>query len=285
MLGALINSSSTTVQFISTVDLPPSVRNGAVLSVGNEVMRVLGVDTSAKTATVLRGWQDSDPVSHALGEEVWINPRFTAMDIYDTMIAELQAWGPDLYRIVSAELSIATGDQTLALPSQFLNAYGVVALNKKTTATAFWPYSTTAWPAADFRVLRAPVGFSGAPASGLLIRFVSGFGSGRQEASTVLVQLAMPFDLTDVADTADLVDDVGLQPSMLDVLDMGVKWRLMGDQENQRSARVAQDTPRMAEEVPATAALEVFKSLFPVYARRKTEETNKLRHRYSIMAG
>lgn len=285
LLGALINSSSTTVQFIGTVDLPPSVRNGAVLSVGNEVMRVLGVDTAAKTATVVRGWQDSDAAAHALGDEVWINPRFTAMDIYDTMIAELQAWGPDLYRVVSAELPVALGAQTLALPAQFANAYGVIALNRKNTLSAFWPYSTTAWPSADFRVVRAGVGFSGAPDSGLLIRFVAGFGSGRQDAETVLVQMAMPFDLTNVADSADLVTDCGLAPSMLDVLDMGVKWRLMGDQENQRSARVAQDTPRMAEESPPMAAFETATRSFPLYARRKTEETNKLRHRYPMLAG
>lgn len=287
VLGSLLTSSATTVQFTSLIDLPPSLREGAVLSIDNEVLRVLGVDTAAKTALVLRGWQDSDPVAHANSSEVWINPRFTAMDIYDTLLAELQAWGPDLYRIVTAELAVAEGAQTLALPAQFVDAYGIVGLNTKQTASADFPFTSTTWPAASFRLLRAEVGFSAAPLSGLLIRFIndSAIGSGRQLAGTALVQMAMPFDLTATALTDDLITDIGLQPSMLDVLDLGVKWRLMGDQENQRSARVAQDTPRMAEETPAMAAFETAQRMFPIYARRKTEETNKLRHRYAVMAG
>lgn len=280
-LGALLTNSSTLVQLAH--DLPPSLRNGAVLSIDNEVMRVLGVDTAAKTATVIRGWQDSDAVAHANGTEISINPRFTGLDIYEAMISELTAWGPDLFRVAETELDVSFGAQTAELPLSMTDAYGVIDVRMKSTFDGNFSLGLplpTAWPRIDFRLQRSMIGSTAAPTSGMLIRFVGGIG--RVNSGIVFVQVALPFDLTAVAFSNDLVDDIGLRASMIDVLEMGVKCRLMGDQEIQRSARVAQDTPRMAEEVPAMAANEVSQRLFPVYQRRKGEEVNRLRHMYAI---
>ena len=66
-------------------------------------------------------------------------------------------------------------------------------------------------------------------------------------AGAVYLLAAAPLDVDSISWTADLVEDIGMQQSQLDVLDMGVKWRLLGDSEAGRSSRDAQDQPRRAE--------------------------------------
>jgi hypothetical protein len=69
---------------------------------------------------------------------------------------------------------------------------------------------------------------------------------------------------------------------MLDVLDMGIKWRLLGDSEVGRSARNAQDVPRRAEEVPPKSASDEAVRIYPLYVRRKAEEIDRLRWQYPL---
>lgn len=279
VLGTNCLAADTTLTL--TYDLQASIGPGAILSIGRELCRVVSINAAAKEVTVIRGWQDSDAAVHTAGDEVLVNPRFTRFDIYDALVDEIASWSPNLYRIVSYEWTVTEDDESVELPLSLADALGVIEVRRQ------WSDDTNnaAWPRLDFRTMRGTPGtWSAASASGLLIRLIPNFATMR--AGTIHALIARPIDVTSVelAEDDDLVDDYGLLPSMLDLAVLGVKVRLMTDDENARSARVAQDEPRRTEEVQAGASLTVGQTLRSNYQRRMGDEMRKLQDKYRMRA-
>lgn len=240
-------------------------------------MRVVAVDTVNKKATVLRGWLDSIAVYHYANDEVQVDPRFPLSDILDTMIDELASWPPDLYQVTDQTFTITssfyTDNVTFELPASWIGMLGVLDVRRNTPGDAYSGVADTRWPEVRYRLQRGtPAGFLGAPNSGLLLRLLDSVWQG-----SLYVRVALPFDTSTFELDTDLVDDVGIASSMLDVLTMGVKLRLMGDQENARSARSAQDDVRIAQEVPPGSATNSRNAMWAMYLRRRSEEMNRLR--------
>lgn len=270
-LGSAVTTVATTVTL--TYELPASVISGAVLSIANEEMRVMSVDKVAKQVTVIRGWNGSEAITHSAGDEVHINPRFSGLDVYEALIDEVTSWGPDLYRTVARQESVADGQQTISLPTSWRDIYGLVDVRRNYTDD-----DSTSWPRLAGRLQRGVAGtWTNGPSSGLSFRMFPPIYIG-----SVYLVAAAPLDVDAISWNADLVDDVGLKASMLDVLDMGIKWRLLGDSEAGRSARVAQDNPRRAEEVPPRSASDEANRLYPLYVRRKQEEIDRLRWQFPL---
>jgi len=258
-----------------TYELPASLTSGAILSIANEEMRVMSVDRVAKTATVLRGWNGSEALTHDANDEAYINPRFSGLHIYETLIDELTSWGPDLYRTMARVEAVVDGSQTVYLPVAWRNIFGLVDVRVNCNHTY---QDQTSWPRQAGRLQRGVPGtWTNGPASGVLFRMFPPVYTG-----SLYLVAAAPLDVESISWSSDLVDDVGMKPSMLDVLDLGIKWRLLGDSEAGRSARVAQDTPRRAEEVPPRTASDEANRLYPLYVRRKAEEIDRLRWQYPL---
>jgi hypothetical protein len=253
---------------------PMSVIEGAVLSVGGEDMRVLTVDRPNKTCTVIRAWLDSTLEVHAVNDEVAINPRFSSFTIFDAIRDEIESWGPDLFRVIGETVPVAATTAAFELDSTFAGAYFIIEARRNITED-----ETVVWPQVAARVQFAPSGaWSVAPGSGFYMRIIEPSWS----ASSVFVMAAVPFDTTTMTATSDLIADIKLERSMLELVDLGVKMRLMYDAENNTSSRAAQDDPRRNEETPAGAAIGVARSIRQLYTRRRTEEGLKLRGRYPI---
>ena len=271
VLLSSVSHSDTVISF--QYELPASVVTGAVLSIANEEMRVMSVDRVARETTVLRGWNDSYAMTHSAGDEIHINPRFSGLDIYEALVDEVTSWGPDLYRTIARTEDVVHGQDTVYLPTSWKDIFGLVDVRRN------WAEDmTTSWARVEGRLQRGvPGSWSNGPRSGVLFRLFPPVYSG-----SLYFVAATPLDTGSIQWHADLVDDVGLKPSMLDVLDMGIKWRLLGDSEAGRSARVAQDMPRRAEEVPPRAASDEANRLYPLYVRRKSEEVDRLRWQYPL---
>lgn len=266
-----LSAVATTVSL--TYNMPPSIVPGAVLSSANELMRVMSVDRVANSFTVLRGWNGSNSISHHANDEVLINPRFSGLDIYEALIDELTSWGPDLYRTLGRVETIGHGQDTINLPSSWRNIFGLIDVRRQ-----WLNEDSSSWPRLAGRLQRGVPGtWTGGPSSGSLFRMYPPVQAGK-----VYLLAAAPLDVESINWTADLVDDIGMQMSQLDVLDMGIKWRLLGDSEANRSARVAQDQPRRAEEVPPRSASEEATRIYPLYVRRKQEEVDRLRWQYPL---
>jgi hypothetical protein len=271
ILDSALSSTATTLSL--TYDLPASVIPGAVISIANEAMRVMTVDKVAQTFTVIRGWHGSTQIAHATGSEVLVNPRFSGLDIYEALVDEITSWGPDLYQAKGRVESVSDSQDTINLPLSWRGIYGLIDVRRQ-----WMNEDSTSWPRLGGRLQRGVPGtWTDGPSSGALFRIYPPIRAG-----SVYLLAAAPFDVESLNWSADLIDDIGLLPSMLDVLDMGIKWRLLGDAEAGRSARVAQDTPRRAEEVPPRAASDEATRIYPLYVRRKQEEVDRLRWQYPL---
>jgi hypothetical protein len=273
-LSAPLTNSATIVSL--TYTLTNNFQPGALLSVGTELMRVMTVDTVNKQVSVIRGFHDSTAAAHANGTEVWVNSRFTGMDIWDALIEEIGSYGPQLYRVVESELVVSDAQQTIELPTSMRYAYGIVDVHRwtddQTSVTV-----NKAWPRANVRMVRYdPAVWTDYSTSGVILRFIDSMAAGR-----VIVKAAVPFALpTDTAD--DLVTDVGVPESMLDVVSMGTRLRVLHDNQAGSTARTTQDEPRRATENPPGSGSQDTQINVALYRNRKQEEINKLRALYPI---
>lgn len=271
-LDAAIDASQDTLVFEWA---PQSVRAGDVLNIDLELMRVISYNSGTRTATVVRGWLDSTAATHVDASEVLINARFTNIDAFDAMIDELASWGPQLYRVEAEEFTIDAGYESLELPAAWAGMYGLVRVHRKWEQ--YWQ-DTETWPEVPVRVVRSTTDWAdGAPNSGILVRFLDPVADGK-----LMILAALPWSTATFAIGNDLVTDIGLSESLIDVLTMGVKIRLAHDGEWGRMARNAQDEPRRTEETPMGAAVQPLQFAVAMYRNRKQEEINKLRTLHPI---
>lgn len=268
-LNGAIDSSATTLSMRLT--MPAGLQVGAVVYVDTEAMRVTATNTSSSTITVVRGIYDSDAAAHADNAEVVINPRFSPLDIIDAMVEEIASYGPQLYWVDDLEFTVAEVQDLIELPLSWNDAFGVIDVRRK------WADSgSDAWPRIQCRFQRG-AGNWDTFAGKSIIRFIDSVQGG-----TIYVQVARPFDTSTFTLATDLVTDTKLSESLLDVVAMGTKLRLLVDNENGRSARVAQDEPRRSEETPLGATVQPFQFNNAVYRNRKQEEINKLRAMWPV---
>lgn len=269
------NVSDTATVLTLAYDLPPSLQEGAIVAIGTEVCRVMAINAASKEVTVLRGFFDSTPADHDTDDEVQINPRFLSTSVFEAMHDELASWPQGLYRLLTFQGSNLSSADTIELPAAWSNIYGLVDVRGRAVAAGT---TTSSFRRIDGRIVRAdPSEWSEGPTSGIYFRPIESLCDG-----TLLFTAAAPFDLASFETTDDLVDDCGMQASMLDVLTIGVKIRLMPDQEIGRSERRGQDDSRRAEEVPPEAAIVPVRTLMPTYIRRRAEEIAKLTALYPI---
>ena len=269
VLAATITDSQTSIQL--TYDVTANIVAGAILSVGTELMRVISVDQGTKTAVVLRGFHDSVAAAHTAGVEVWINSRFTGMDIYDAMIEEIGSYGPQLYQVVTVELTVADSQEIVELPVGFVGCYGLIDAHRKWNDQASTTQSM-AWPRANIRLIRYdPAQWTEYPTSGLALRLIDPVAAGK-----LMVKAAMPYH-TSIGLNQDLITHCGLQETMLDVLSLGVRLRLLHANEAGQTNRTTQDEPRRVQELPPGATVQQSQLSISLYRNRKSEEINKLR--------
>lgn len=264
--------------FVLEFDLTPAIQFGAVLSIGKELMRVTAFDSVTKQVTVKRGWQDSDAESHSTGDEVLINPRFTRYDIYDALIDEVSSWSPDLFKVESYQWDVVDNQETVELPASLSDAIGLVRLERNYSHD-----DSTAWPTLKYRLSRGDVGtWDGVSLSGMLIRLVPRHN--HYAAGKVHAVIARPFDVSSgLAESVDLVSTTGLQPSMIDLLVLGIKLRMLTDDENVRGNRQPASDSRSMQDMN-DRPLEHAQTVRGTYLRRYLQEVTKLRGKYPMRA-
>lgn len=268
-----VDASQTTITL--TYDATPALDVGSILCINDETMRVMAVDADG-TLTVLRGWDASPPGVHDPDEVAWINPRFTTSQLVDELEAEIRGLPAGLFRVVGYQYAVAADDGVTELPATFTGMYALLEARRNWTED-----DTNAWPRLNCRVQRAdPTTWTDVSTSGVLIRYTEPVYAG-----SVHVSVAMPFDVTTFTLDTDLVSDVGLGASMLDVVELGVRVRLMMAAEAGRSQRSGQDDGRRAEEVPPMAAAQAALTLRQLYDRRLQEEMTRLRALYPLRLG
>ena len=239
-------------------------------------------DPATKSATVIRGYQDSTAVAHITGDETLVNPRFQPVAVFEAMVDEINSWGPQLFKVIGVQATVAEGDETYQLGTTISGCYGIIELLRQ------WDHAidgdglsiNTAWPRLPYRLQRATTAWTAGPATtGVQVRFLEHVYAGK-----IMITAAVPFDASAMTTTQDLVTDVGLQPSMLDVLTKGTHIRLQMDDEHGRSSRHAQDEPRLAQELPWNGGSNALQLAIGMYQQRKTQEAMKLLAKYPMQS-
>jgi hypothetical protein len=254
--------------------IEPSLRVGSIISLGTELVRVMAVNVASKEVTVLRGWQDTEPEAHLLNAEVLINPRFTRFDIFDAIIMEIESWSPDLFWIEF--LLLETFDETgvIKLPVTSTQSIGVSRVR-----TDYSSNHQGSWPEVSFVLQRGPADWPEPGDSGLVVR-ITDFG-GYTRAGNAQVEVARVFDTSSIVEDSDLAT-FEVTSGLLELIELGVKMRLMADAETGRSQREAQDEPRRAEETPPGAVLTASDMTARRYMKRRNQEIHRLRARYPM---
>ena len=274
VLGSSLTTTTNPVTL--SYDLQNSIRSGSVLAVGTELMRVISVNVASKEVTVIRGWQDTDAQAHDTGTEVQINPRFTFADIYDAIIQEVDSWEPDIFRVEDDQFTTTDATQGVEVPIDQANAIGVIAVNRNWTQD-----DSVVWPDTGFKLYRGrTTNLTPTEGSGLFIRLTDNLGYAK--TGTIYVTYAKPFDSSLITWDTDLVADALLNKSQLEVVELGVKMRLLADDETGRSARGPQDEPRRAEEVGSGDVLTLAQTVLQRYNARKAQEVRRLRTQYAF---
>jgi len=274
VLGSSLTTTTNPVTM--SYDLQTSLRSGSVIAVGTELMRVISVNTASKECTVIRGWQDTDAQAHDIGTEVQINPRFTFADIFDAIIQEVDSWQPDIFRVEDDEFTVTDASRGVEIPADQSDIIGVIAVNRNWTEDA-----SVVWPDTGFQLYRGrSANLTPTEGSGLFVRLTDNLGYAKN--GTLFITYAKPFDTSLITWSADLVADALLSTSQLEVIELGVKSRLLADDETGRSARGPQDEPRRAEEVGSGDALTLAQTVLQRYNARKAQEVRRLRTQYSF---
>jgi len=271
VLGGSLTTAETTVSM--TYDLSNALRMGAMLSIGTELMRVVNINSAAKTVDVIRGFMDTEPEAHALGDEIQINPRFTRFDIFDGIIQEIDSWEPDLFRIVDLTWETTNDSEGVEVPVAQADAIGVAYVRRN------WDDDDNAvWPEYRYDLHRGMTSMlTPTEGSGLYIRFTDNLGYAYD--GDIIAGVAIPYDSTTVTEDVDLVS-IGITRSMIELIELGVKSRLMADEEIGHSQRGAQDEPRRNQDVQPGEAMSVAQIMLQRYERRRSLEVRRLRTRY-----
>lgn len=108
-LNANISNSDTTLTFTQPLG---GIQTGAVIGVDLEEMQVWSVNTSANTASVLRGHNGSTAVSHLANATVRVNPKFSDWELFQAVnddLLDLSSPENGLFQIKTLDLTAAAG--------------------------------------------------------------------------------------------------------------------------------------------------------------------------------
>lgn len=275
LLAASIGTSDTTLQFAGA--LPNGLTVGSVLGADLELMYVTAVDRTAVQATVIRGYEDTDPAAHASGILVDVNARFRLFDIVEAMRAEIDSWSQELYWLDADTLSVSTSALTYELPAAWATCYGIVDVRQSDGSDT--EAAATTWPRMGAKLIRG-VGatFDGAPTSGLLLRFTEGIRRG-----AIYVLVAMPYTTAgSLSPTADLVTDLHLTTGLVEVVEIGAKKRLIVDGNYEELARQPLEPQRFGEATMVSTITSMVQLFEAQYIRRKQAEVNRLRRYWPL---
>jgi hypothetical protein len=258
-----------TLVFLET--LPAQLLPGTVLAIGTEEMRVVDVAREAGSCRVTRGWFDSEPEAHAANSTVFVNSRYSGFALLDEIINEVESWGNELYRVVNYEVDVAAGTEIIAMPEALAKMLHLVSVRFKSSS------GSPAWREIPGRAQFAAQDEWTAAASGVLFRAFEQLPTG-----TALITAALPFDTSTIVAGADLTADTKIPSSMLEIVDLGTKARVLYDAANNDAQRQNVDENVDREGVPVASSIRLARNMRGMQRSRVEVEARRLRSRYPI---
>lgn len=252
-LSAAMLATDTT--FSTSFDLE-GISRGSFLAVDDEVMYVWGVDLTGNVITVRRGMLGTEPAAHEASALIEVNPRYPNYAVRYALREEIRSWGPQVYTVKSTTIQTVEDTRGYDLGTLVAdNFYQIMSVRASTPTTTGMP-DPMSWPRIEnWHVMRgAPT--SDFPSGTALVipdayysgtKWASSDGVSLQFTSTPLPTLSVlysaPFNVNTFEDKTDMVLEVGLDVTMLDIPAKGAAWRLMSQKEPLRLQTEAQAQP------------------------------------------
>lgn len=268
-VGATYTAGDTTLHLDGDL---AGLSEGSIAAVGTNMLYVTAV--GATSLTVLPGWEGAPQSDAAAGDFCEIDPRIPKLSLVEWAEQEIDSWGSQLWRTATAEVSISSSSRIYDFAGTddvifLLDVRGRPVGSSGTWLGGSWPKLKTTLlrdvPVADF-------------ASGRAIQFET-FPAG---TSAVRIVYATPFDLDPFELTTDLVTDCGLERSHMDVLEAGLKHRLLDSGLVTRTDWQGAGMSRDAEEVQALDIVRAADMARARRDRRLAEEALELRRVWGL---
>ena len=221
-LGAAYTAGGTTMTLAQS---PNAISTFSTLSIDESLYFVTNVDDVNAIVTVVADYQGSTSTNHALGAIVEVDPRFPAAALTDWAQLEIQSWGSKLWRTRTVDIAVTPNE--VAYDLELADAADDVLFLLDTrkeplgSSTSSSGLTSDRWPHVPARLIRgmATADFP----SGYALQLTDRPGW----SGNLRVTYATSFNLAAFTSATDLIDDVGLRPSHIDLLEHGVRWRAL----------------------------------------------------------
>lgn len=269
VLASSPTSSDTALTFSYDLD---GIVPGSMIGIDLEVMRVVDINSTSKTATVIRGQRGSTAASHAAGAVVQVSPRFSRWSVFRAINDDLDSLsGFGLFQMKTVEFTFN--------PSIMgYNLAGVTDIDQIYSVRYEVPGVQKEWPLlrqSDFRFER----------DSATADFASGFSLTlyRQGYAGKKVRVAYKAPFTRMTAGTDNVQTIaGLPASANDLPPLGASIRLISGHEAGRVGYERQPDVRRQAEVPVGSNISAAQGWMRLRQSRIDDELRRLSRRYPV---
>lgn len=249
-----------------------NIGDGSIAELGTALYYITAVSTGS--ITVAPGWEGTTSVDGTVGDFVEIDPRIPRSTLADMAEAEIRSWASQLWRVDSVDVEVSGQERAYDLGTNDEVIWLLAARLQPTGTSGTW--AGDSWPKAEARLLRSMPTADFASGQAVQLETLP------VQATTMRVWYAKPFDLSTFTSATDLVDDCGLSAAHLDVLDAGLRWRLLSSGLVTRTDWQAAGMARNADEVNPTDILRAVDMARAMRDRRLADEALELRRQWGI---
>jgi len=264
VVGSLAGDATNAVTTLTLSAAITGLTAGSVLECGLETMYVSAYTPGATSVTVIRGYQNTSPAAHYIGDILIVNPVVPSWLILrkiNAVLNSLSAPQNALARMLSLDLSTGGGRLGYNLPviDSFRDVWSV---RYRVDNVGGWRPLGIGW-----RTLR----------DANLTDFPSGWGIVFDSVPPNLpTQVWYRADFGNVTDWADDIEaSTGLPPTAIDLLAIGAAVLGVEGREISHADRLAQPDPRRAAEVQTGGATNSTARLAARYKDRLAEECQR----------
>lgn len=266
-----LSSSATSVAVTTGHAAAMGLTIGDVIEINAETIMITAVSTD--TLTISRGWQGTTAAAHAAGDMVRLHPRVSRQDVYEGIESTILGWdslGTVGYFKCNADFGngSARSAEVFGAPEEFKE---VLKMRFENEDGVWAKPPGRAWVERDITTM------SGA---GLVLQWESPHYVNTSGSKSVDLWLSIPFDTSNFEAETDLIDEIGMARSMLDVLFFGTMYQILLPEETQRAMIGSSPQPREAQEVPPGYLAQTALSFRVLHDQRYNVEVAKLKKRW-----
>ena len=232
ILATGMDASTTSLVYTGIL---PAWGPGSVAEVDQELMLVQTVDTTLKTATVIRGWLNSTAASHTANTPIYVNPRVSRADVLDLFNDCLTAIYPTIYKTSTTTATYSTNTIGYNMPSDTSKIL-TVQYQVNTNASQ-WEHI------GDFELMQNMDTSDFAGGKAVMIR------KSLPSSASIRITYASPFTRF-TAESNDMTSAVGVQDYMTDLLFYFSMNRLAVQEELENTQKKNAQSHQRAQESP-----------------------------------